>query len=381
MTRGRPIDRTADYAGLPGRTLNDLYSPTYRIARDRFLQAASTLDARMEAYRIDGRGPDGEDLTVDVAILGNSASRRAVVVYSGLHGIEGYFGSAIQLAWLAAVEQHSGELSDQTAIALVHAINPFGFAWKRRSDEENIDLNRNFLRPGEAYAGAPPGYARLHGLLNPSSPPRRFDLFRLRAVWSIARHGMAALKNAIAVGQYEYPSGLFFGGRGPAASTRVVQENIPRWIDGARDTIHIDLHSGLGAFGEYRLLVPSGLAAPERDWYSRWFGAGAIEPVSDGIAYPARGILGAWVRDHLQDRSCRFLGAEFGTRSILRVLSALRAENRAHHYSKPGEPAYERTKRELMECFCPRSPAWRRRAIEQGLGIVRAAVRASGGQS
>ena len=84
------------------------------------------------------------------------------------------------------------------------------------------------------------------------------------------------------------------------------------------------------------------------------------------------------MRRHLADRDYRFLGAEFGTHSILRVLSALRAENRAHHHCQPGEPAYERAKRELMECFCPRSSAWRKRAVEQGLGIIERAVVASG---
>ena len=77
------------------------------------------------------------------------------------------------------------------------------------------------------------------------------------------------------------------------------------------------------------------------------------------------------------ERNYRYLGAEFGTYPIIRVLGALRAENRAHHYSGPGQPAYEPAKRELLECFCPRSVSWREKVIEQGMRLIRTAVDAA----
>ena len=335
------------------------------------------LDARLEKLTLDVRGPLGEELAIDVALVGDPASRSTVVVSSGLHGIEGFFGSAMQLAWMGRLMKDPSALPDQTSAVLVHAINPYGFAWRRRCDEKNVDLNRNYLREDEPYAGAPPGYAELHDLINPPSPPERLEPFRLKATWKILRHGMRALKNTVGVGQYEYPSGLFYGGRGPAESTRIVQENFSRWIGGAPHVVHVDLHTGLGRSGFYKLLVPPGLDSGERDWYARSFGAEVVEPLPDGIAYPARGVMGAWLREHLADRDYRFLGAEFGTHSILRVLSALRAENRAHHHCEPGEPAYERAKRELTECFCPRS-AWRGWVPSGALRIIGKAIAAAG---
>lgn len=357
--------------------MNDPFSTSFQVARGRLLDAAAALDARLEEFILDSRGPSGEELAIDVALVGNPAARAIVVVSSGLHGIEGFFGSAIQLAWMESLLQDPSELPGQTSAVLVHAINPFGFAWRRRCDEENVDLNRNYLGAGESYAGTPPGYAELDDLLNPPSPPGGLEPFRLRAMWKILRHGLGTLKNTVAVGQYEVPSGLFYGGRGPAASTRIVQQNFSRWIGDARHVVHIDLHSGLGAFGRYKLLLPPSLDSRERGWLAESFGSGVLESLPDGIAYPARGVMGAWLRAHLADRDYRFLGAEFGTHSILRVLSALRAENRAHHHCQPGEPAYERAKRELMECFCPRRSAWRQRVVEQGLGIIGKAVAAA----
>ena len=51
---------------------------------------------------------------------------------------------------------------------LLHALNPFGFAWRRRVNEDNVDLNRNFLLDDEGYVGCPDGYAHLDPLLLPA---------------------------------------------------------------------------------------------------------------------------------------------------------------------------------------------------------------------
>ena len=116
-----------------------------------------------------------------------------VVVSSGLHGVEGYFGSAVQLALLEGEDVVRGHCRSGVALVLIHALNPYGFAWVRRANEENVDLNRNFLLTGESYKGSPPRYAALDALLNPKHPPHRLDTFRLRSMVSILRHGMPQL--------------------------------------------------------------------------------------------------------------------------------------------------------------------------------------------
>ncbi len=63
---------------------------------------------------------------------------------------------------------------------------------------------------------------------------------------------------------------------------------------------------------------------------------------------------------------------EIGTLPPLAVLSALREENRCHHYGSAGplHPA----KLALREALCPAAPAWRRHAVERGLQLLRAAA-------
>ena len=76
-------------------------------------------------------------------------------------------------------------------------------------DENNVDLNRNFLLAGEPFEGCPPGYAELNDLLNPQRPPMNRELFKLKALWMIAKLGMPALRQSVAGGQYDFPQGLF----------------------------------------------------------------------------------------------------------------------------------------------------------------------------
>ena len=347
------------------------FSNTYAEARRRFVDAARAAGATLRAYAIDAASAD--KLTIDVAILGADHSP-AVVVSSGVHGVEGYFGSAVQLALLERLKD--ARERKNIRYVLIHGVNPYGFAHSRRVNEDNVDLNRNFMTNHNAYVGAPAGYARLDGFLNPQSPPSRLEPFKLRALWNIWRVGLQPLKEAVAGGQYEFPQGLFFGGKAPSASTRIVQNNCDAWLAASQPVLHIDLHTGLGANGGYKLLLNEAVDSAHYAWYAATFGAESIEPLTqrDGTAYRVSGPFGLWMQHHFQARDYRyryhFVGAEFGTYDVIRVLGAMRAENRAHYYCSRNSPAYQRAQQAFRECFCPASPAWRTRVVESGLRII-----------
>ncbi|NIP94329.1 MAG: DUF2817 domain-containing protein [Akkermansiaceae bacterium] len=100
----------------------------------------------------------GEDLTIDVGILGWE-SDPALVLSSGVHGVEGFPGSALQLAFLDGLYRKPA--GSGIRYILIHGINPHGFAHLRRFNEGNVDLNRNFLGGKNEYSGVRDGYARL----------------------------------------------------------------------------------------------------------------------------------------------------------------------------------------------------------------------------
>lgn len=95
-----------------------------------------------------------------MARIGASRGPCVLVLVSDTHGAEGFAGSACQLRAL-----HEAAWTG-LPVVLVHALNPFGFSHRRRVNEDNIDVNRNFVD----HAAVPPdgGYGTLHSALLPT---------------------------------------------------------------------------------------------------------------------------------------------------------------------------------------------------------------------
>jgi len=322
------------------------------------------------------RAPGGETLTIDVGIRRGTSNEHALVISSGLHGIEGFFGSAVQLSlltdaqWLEAAANHT--------IIFIHALNPYGFAWKRRWNEENVDLNRSFFRTGEPRPKTIEDFHTFVDLLCPKSPPPRIDLSPTIAAWHLAKHGFAKLKRTIPVGQYDYPCCIFYGGSGPSETQAILDRNAERWVGDAAQIQLIDLHTGLGPWATYKILLGEDKDRDELEFTGARFGVDNVEDPTDDdgggkVFYPARGTFLPWFKTLFPDRTCRAAMAEFGTYSNIRVLQSLRSEHRAHHYGDPdGKHAW--TKTGLLEMFAPASPAWRERVIAEAKVIFQQAI-------
>lgn len=342
------------------------FPATYAEARQRFRAAAEGRGWELAAHPLGGMGPDGEELAIDVALGGSADSPLALVVSSGLHGAEGPFGTAVQLAFLENPRPVEG-----VRLLFLHALNPFGYAWSRRFDEENVDPNRSFLLAGEEYTGSPPGYRRLDGLLNPRRPPG-FDAFALRAWWRILRDGLPALREAVVQGQHDFPRGLFFGGHGPTRTQKALEEILPAGLAGCSSVLHLDYHTGLGPWATHKLLIDQPIHPAQEVWLNHHFGPGRFETDrhAAGVGYRTRGSFGRWCREQLSGRAYLGLCAEFGTYSNLEMLGGLRAENQAHHWGDPASGSTRRARARLRELFVPPSATWRQTVLRDGLGLI-----------
>ncbi len=339
------------------------FSTDYFTARNRFRELVGTVSGRLETISIDAKGSKGEDLSIDIAWFGVATPRRVLLHSSGLHGVEGFAGSAIQLQLMNTLPT----LSKDSALIIVHVLNPYGMAWLRRFNENNVDLNRNFLAD-ESYNDVPPTYAQLDPFLNPQSPPAS-DLFTLKAGWLILRHGMPALKQAVVGGQYEYPKGLFFGGKRLEQGPEKYKTFLTLHLASAERIIAIDVHTGLGKYGEDTLL------AEEKDYNTlhAMFGE-RVTPLDaeESPAYRIRGALNSVLPQAVPKATVFAITQEFGTYGPTKVLHALREENRWHHYGggTPGHP----TKQVLKETFYPQDETWRARVLQRGAELLDQAV-------
>ena len=351
----------------------DHFAADFLTARGRFRQSASEHGARLQSYPINTPGPDSEALSVDTAYFGHPAPLGVLLVSSGIHGVEGFAGSALQLAFIS--EMAAATLA-QVGVLLVHAVNPYGFAHSRRANERNVDLNRNCLPsfPGPANEG----YSAFSDLLNPRSLPLHGDFFTTRLVLRALRYGLTATQQAVAGGQYAFADGLFYGGDRRQASTDIFQRILSeKPLTNAQLVIHIDLHTGLGSYGEYQLLPLQPLEMTTLRQLRTWFGDRAVvagtAPVS--ASYRASGSVRELTARVLSSARVYALTLEFGTFAPLRVLRALRRENWLHHYG--GDSALAREiKAELQQCFCPRETRWRHAVLNKGIGVLQQALHA-----
>lgn len=363
-----------------------VYSNDYFEARSRFRQAAERQATNTFALVLEAPSPRDEPLTIDIAWLGSQAPKKALVHVSGVHGVEGFVGSAIQLALL----RQPPKLPKDTALILVHSLNPYGMAHLRRVNENNVDLNRNFLTHDEEYSGVAEDYLRLHHFLNPKrmSP---FDSFFLRSAWQVLKVGgpslvhslgeetvrldnvmeklFRPLKRAVTVGQYEYPEGIFFGGYRREKSGKLYIDWMRKHLRQLEYLFVIDVHSGLGKPAQNSLFYHH----TNHDNFNELKNFLTVNIFQDQdsatIGYPIRGGHYQAYQIALRSVPYNFLTQEFGTSHPFMVLNALRDENYYHH--SPAHPFFiVRAKQRLKELFYPQNPIWKRKVMHAGLDLV-----------
>ncbi|HEB88583.1 MAG TPA: DUF2817 domain-containing protein, partial [Deltaproteobacteria bacterium] len=120
-------------------------------ADEKFAAAAEAAGARTEWFEHPKADPAGRPIGTRVAWLGPEDAEQVALFVSGTHGNEGWAGSAIQIDSLR--RDVFANLPSDTAVLMIHLINPWGCAWGRRENEENHDLFRDFIyyRPENRY--------------------------------------------------------------------------------------------------------------------------------------------------------------------------------------------------------------------------------------
>ena len=219
-------------------------------------------------------GPDGGELAVDTAWFGRDDAAKVLVLLSGTHGVEGFCGSGIQIDWLR--RGTTDAVSADQAILMIHAVNPYGFAWLRRVTEDNVDLNRNWIdfndelpknvMYGDIHNAISPARISGHALAEAEREIERF----------VMAHGRDALTQAVSGGQYTHPDGLFYGGSGPTWARVTLTSIYQKYLKDAAQVAILDVHTGLGPWGycEHIVTLPS-----NSDEYRRarsWYGNSVV---------------------------------------------------------------------------------------------------------
>ena len=350
------------------------FSQSYVEAREKFLAAAEAarLDVQSHAHPMLGR--DGEPLAMDVVRDGPLDAAALLVISSACHGVEGFCGSGVQTLLLRDENWRAAAKQANVALLYVHALNPSGFSWWRRTTHENVDLNRNcqdFARPlprNDAYDD-------LAGAIVPAQwPPTEANDAVLHAY--AAEHGMAKLQQAISGGQYTHPEGIFYGGRNPTWSHVTLRHVLRDHAARCARLGWIDLHTGLGpaGVGERIFACRDDAAALQRA--RTWWGD-QVTSLYDGssTSAPLQGLM--WLAAYEECAQAEYTGIalEYGTLPIMGMIGALRADQWLENHPGTHEADRAAIKRQLRDAFYIDTDAWKQQITEQALDAAHGAVR------
>jgi hypothetical protein len=353
------------------------FPPDYSSARQSFLVAAQACGAEIESFIAPELSTKGEELFTDVAVLGQTDAANALVIISGTHGVEGFTGSGIQNGLLFEGVFH--HLCPDVKVILIHALNPYGFAEKRRFNEDNVDLNRNFIDHASSSGPSNYDYDHLATAIAPRSISRVTELSaQLKIHCYRICHGRSRLQHAVTHGQYSHPQGLFYGGRFEVWSNKLLRSLTEKHLTSCSRVTVIDLHTGLGLYGKGEVIVD----ASEDDLvFGRAVSIWGFERVKSTVAggsVSSRlvGTINQAFVNMLPTSEVTAVGLEFGTLPTMTVFNALRAENWLYHHGDQGSCHADEIKEALLRAFYPDDDVWKERVMEQGRDVAQRALRA-----
>jgi len=337
----------------------NVFSQRYADAREKFISATemSSIVDKVNSYKHPLKGPKGEKLFCDIAWLGNLNAKKILVLVSGLHGVEGGIGSAIQSDFLGRYRR----LPADVCVVLVHALNPWGLAWASRNDHEGIDVNRNFVDfsvplPTSQSAGIWQDLINKKADIDEVGSNReQFDL--------------------LSEGQYENPNALYFGGTKPSWSRECIEQLTGQLHLAEREQVMvIDLHSGLGPYGHGELISDHSVDCIARETLLDIYGASLTESILGTSCSGLKQGLHDYFW-HTQGDHVSFVTLEFGTfgnREMLRVLFAdqqLQQQKISWQDDKTREIKYA-----MQDFFCPDQKQWQELALFRGRQVIEMAL-------
>jgi hypothetical protein len=387
--------------GAPNLDIDHYFSEDYEIARGKVIGAASGagLDHEVIEY--------SKGLFVDV-FYKHPEQRQGKNVFmslSGVHGIEGFYGSAAQLRFL---EEYAKDMVDEgVGVVVVHALNPWGFKNCRRVNENNQDGNRGFVDSVDELCvdddSLVDGFNNFYPSLTPQEP-RKNDfrerlMFCYNGIKDIIKYGMKELMRVLPVGQYHQDDSIMYGGRQIPRSTEILRKIVEEHSEGYETLVAFDKHTAFAPHNPNQGIetaIPRSVlrrssflthhkeGTPEFQKVSEIFpdiasltreGSGdTYKPKGHSLGYAekhsrAQNFYGTWVEARTISSPLDYIpiiGKRLGDIwANLSVLEAFVVENQVyHHQNSDNLGVDEAVRRRFREAFLPSSQRWRRQVLK-----------------
>jgi hypothetical protein len=270
---------------------------------------------------------------------------------------------------------------DDRGVLLIHAMNPYGFEYGRRVTGNNVDMNRNCDDSPGLFAHANPGYSQLYDFINPDKPAspgscaNRF--FVERAIVKILKATMPVLRQAVLQGQYQYPEGLYFGGKTFEPQLVALKPILLKVASQFDKIVHIDLHTGYGARGRMHLFPNPATNEAVKTGTTELFAGYTIDWGDSKDFYTITGDFSGLIGKMLPGKLVIPMTLEFGTMDSQTTMGSLRSiqnmilENQGFHHGYKNSRSERKIKGWLLEMYAPQSPVWRTQVMQQSDAVMK----------
>ena len=330
------------------------------------------IEVVKESYAIDA----SDDLYVDnIYIPSTSERKNLILLTTGVHGMEGYIGSVMLDVFFEEIFPTLNR--EDTGVLIVANVNPYGMKYMRRYNENNVDLNRNFIEDWENFdLSCNQEYPKVDSFLQPEGKMGNAFWHEVGFYLSLAKEaiftGADTISDALLTGQYEYADGVYYGGNGDEKSTTYLKGVFADCLSGEYENIiHIDIHSGYGP--RYNMVIFNSVQDPTTEQEAKdAFGYDYIIATDSEDFYVTFGDTTDYfyrlAKSMETDKDLYSTCFEFGTigdgffDSILSLKYTV-DENRQHWYPTDNSITAEMVHENYKELFYPTETEWRVKAI------------------
>lgn len=302
--------------------------------------------------------------------------KNLIVLTTGVHGMEGYIGSVMLDVFF---EEIFTELDKNvTGVLVIANVNPYGMKYMRRYNENNVDLNRNFIMDWEDFdLASNKDYPKVQSFLEPTGKIGNAFWHEVGFYLCLAKEaiftGADVISDALLTGQYESPKGVYYGGNGDEASTTYLKGVFNDCLDGEYENIvHIDIHSGYGP--RYNMVIFNSVYETMTEAETKKaFGYDYVISHDSESFYATTGDTTDYfyrlAESKKTDKELFSTCFEFGTigDEFFNTILSLKYtvdENRNHWYPTKSSTTAEVVKENYYELFYPTEKEWREKTIE-----------------
>ena len=341
------------------------FAADYETSRSMFRKACAEQNGMLKAY------PIVDDCTIDLFYRKGTDKKKLLFLASGQHGIEGYVGAGLIQCFLREYLPH---LDRSIGVVLVHGMNPWGMKHYRKTNEHNVDLNRNFMMDfTKANGDANPFYLKAEKLFQPARSYRHTFSETMRFVGStvslLVKMGMGNIEKAMTLGQFVREKGLYYGGHEDEPATAIMKAVYQEYFTMYEEVIVLDMHTGYGP-ANHMSIVNSRFEKQSSEDMKKNFQYPDVVKSNAEEFYEIYGDEIDYLYQTFPEKKLYATTFEFGTlgndiMGYVKTLKAIVNENQAYFYGTKNDRQKQSIRKAYQKLYQPMNDAFYQAAYPQ----------------